>query len=112
MPSRTSSTSARLLAPLALIACAIALLAVVTASTGDDDGSGGEVSGTASQPTTSPTTAERPQRKQRKFYVVQPGDTLGGIAEKAGVPIATIEQLNPEVDAQALIAGQRIILRE
>jgi LysM repeat protein len=43
---------------------------------------------------------------------VEEGDTLGAIAEKTGVPVETIELLNPEVDPQALIAGQKLQLRE
>lgn len=112
MPSRSSSTSARLLAPLALVACAIAILAVVTSATDGDEPSNGQATGTATEATQSPTAPNRQRRPQRRRYTVQPGDTLGGIAEKTGVPVATIQELNPEVDAQALIAGQKITLRE
>ena len=46
-----------------------------------------------------------------RTYRVQVGDTLGGIADKTGVPLDRIEELNPDVDPQAMTAGQRIKLR-
>jgi LysM repeat protein len=53
-----------------------------------------------------------PRRKSRaKFYLVQPGDSLTRIASKRGVPLATLEALNPNVDPNALQTGQRIRLR-
>ena len=43
-------------------------------------------------------------------YSVKPGDVLSAIAETTGVSLATIERLNPDVDAKALHAGQQIKL--
>jgi LysM repeat protein len=43
-------------------------------------------------------------------YVVQPGDTLSGIAAKTGVPLATLEQLNPGISPNALAVGQKLRL--
>ena len=34
--------------------------------------------------------------------MVQPGDTFGGIAQKEGIPIARLEELNPKLDTQLL----------
>ena len=48
----------------------------------------------------------------RARYTIKTGDTLGAIAEKTGVPVERLEELNPELDPQALVAGQRIKLRE
>ena len=36
--------------------------------------------------------------------MVQPGDTFGGIAQKEGIPVARLEQLNPKLDTQLLPA--------
>jgi LysM repeat protein len=47
-----------------------------------------------------------------KFYVVKPGDSLSGIAAKTGVPIATIEALNPHLNPNALQPSQRLKLRQ
>jgi len=106
---------ARILAPLALLACAIALLLVVGAALGGDDdtGSGGSGAQTSEQATTAETTAtEAPARPRPRTYTVKAGDNLDLIAEKTGVPRETLEELNPEVDPFALDIGQQITLRE
>ena len=102
-----------LLAPLALVAVAVAVVVVIANSdvTGGDDDNGGEVTTTQASDTETTTTPNR-QRRQRRNYVVKPGDSFGSIAEKTGVSIAQLEQLNPDVDPQALVVGQRIKLRE
>jgi LysM repeat protein len=46
-----------------------------------------------------------------KAYVVENGDTLTSIAHKTGVPVATILELNPGVDPQILISGERLKLK-
>jgi len=46
------------------------------------------------------------------FYVVKPGDSLSGIAAKTGVPITTIESLNPHVNPNRLQPSQRLRLRQ
>jgi LysM repeat protein len=46
-----------------------------------------------------------------KFYVVQSGDTLTSIAHENGVPVARILRLNPGVDPQILISGEKLKLR-
>jgi LysM repeat protein len=90
-PSR--SPVARALAVVALVAAAIVLAVVISGSTG---GSGGNA---ASGQHASPASHSKPKGK---YYVVQPGDTFGGIAEKEGIPIARLEQLNPNLDTQLL----------
>ena len=46
------------------------------------------------------------------FYTVKTGDTLGGIAATVGVSVTRLQELNPELDPQALVSGQKIRLRE
>ena len=46
-----------------------------------------------------------------KFWTVQAGDTFGVISSKSGVPVATIEQLNPNVKSTSLFIGQKLRLR-
>jgi len=46
-----------------------------------------------------------------KTYVVQSGDTLTSIAHRTGVPVARILRLNPGVDPQILISGEKLKLR-
>ena len=113
MPPQTTRSPARLLAPIALVACAFALVVVVAASdvTG---GGGGDKSASDDSPPPSAGTTEReqPPKKQKRSYTVQLGDSLGAIAEKTGVDVETIQLLNPELDPQSLTVGQKIKLRE
>jgi LysM repeat protein len=44
-------------------------------------------------------------------YTVRSGDTLGLIASRFGVSVAQIEQLNPNLNPNALQVGQRVRLR-
>jgi LysM repeat protein len=100
----------RLLAPLALLLVAGAVAMVVLNSNIADGDDGGEVS-TTPETSTERTTTTRSGRPLRRFYRVKPGDSFGAIAEKTNVPIERLEALNPEVDPQALVVGQRIRLR-
>jgi LysM repeat protein len=97
---------ARFLAPLALVAFAVALLMIV--QSGGSDG-GGEEPSSNSQPSATATATATPKRK-RKVYVVKPGDTPSGIAEKTGVSLEQLEKANPDLDPQLLAPGQRIKL--
>lgn len=45
------------------------------------------------------------------FYTVEANDTLTGISVKTGVPVPTLETLNPSIDPNALQTGQRLRLR-
>jgi len=103
--------AARLLAPLALLLAAGAVLVVVQASTKSEGSGGDSDNDTAADRTTPQETREQP-RPQRPNYTVKLNDTLGLISEKTGVPVERIEELNPELDSQNLIVGQKIKLRE
>jgi LysM repeat protein len=98
---------ARFLAPLALVAFAVALLMVI--SSGDRDETGEVPAGETRPAATATATADRPRRR-RKVYVVEPGDTPSGIAEKTGVSLEQLEKANPDLDPQLLAPGQRIRL--
>jgi hypothetical protein len=107
---------ARLLAPLALIASVVAVLAIVLGSGavgGEDDGT--ERADTrdapAAQDGTTATERERRQRT-RSTYTIKANDTLSGIAEANGTTVERLQELNPELDPQGLVAGQKIKLRE
>jgi LysM repeat protein len=114
MPPRTSRSSARIFAPLALAVCAVAVLIVIGGSVGGggDSSDGDSAPPEQSDPTTAATSTTEAEARQRATYTVEPGDTLGAIAESTGVPVETLQELNPELDPQALIAGQKIKLRE
>jgi LysM repeat protein len=99
---------ARFLAPLALVACGIALYMVVTDSQTSSNGSGSPNRATDARPTATAT----PERKGPRRYRVKVGDTPSSIAEKTGVPLEDILRLNPDLDPQTIQVGQRIRLRQ
>lgn len=106
-----SSSSARILAPVALAICAVAVLIVIGGSIGGGDDSSGGGTPAAETSTQSSGATTTTGKRQPATYTVKSGDTLGGIAETTGVPVETLQELNPELDPQALIAGQKIQLR-
>ena len=101
---------ARLLAPLALVAFVIALLVVINSSGVDGGSSGASRSSPAATKTATPAK-KKGARKQRRTYVVKPGDTPSSIAEKVNVPLSQIQELNPKLDDQTLNVGDRIKIR-
>jgi LysM repeat protein len=114
MHAQGRSSFARLIAPLALIACAAAVTALVLGSgvVGDDGGS--ETAGTRDLPaaTDRTNTSERKRPRTPASYTIQANDTLTGIAEEHGTTVERLLELNPELDPQGLVAGQKIKLRE
>ena len=108
---------ARYLAPLALFASFIALVVVVgTAGSGDDDPppSAARTRPSAPAPARAPVPALRrtpaPPRAGT-VYVVKRGDLLSTIAEQTGVPSSRLLELNPEMEPQSLVPGQRLKIR-
>ena len=57
------------------------------------------------------TTTTKTKSTPKQFWTVQAGDTFGVISSKTGVPVATIEQLNPNVKSTSLFIGEKIRLR-
>jgi LysM repeat protein len=111
MPDDARSSPARLLAPLALVLFAVAFMGIVLSSGSGDGNAGGAAQGERTKAgQRERTTTER--RPRRAAYTVKVGDTLGGIAETTGVPVEDLLELNPELDPQALVSGQKIKLRE
>ena len=90
------------------MACAVAVFIVIGSSTGD--GGGDTKGGSADSQRT--TRTETAPRQLRASYTVKTGDTLGAIAEKTGLTVERLQELNPELDPQALVSGQKIKLRE
>jgi LysM repeat protein len=106
---RRVSIIARVLAPLALAAAVIAVLIVVSGSTPSSEESshrhhakGGNDKPDQSQPAD--------QDENQDTYVVQAGDTLDGIAQENGVSVAKLQELNENVDTQALVPGSTLKL--
>jgi LysM repeat protein len=62
--------------------------------------------------TTAPTvTTTRAKRVVKRFYTVAAGDSFGVISTKTGVPVATIERLNPTASSTSLHVGQRLRIK-
>jgi len=104
---KSSSAGARALAAGALICGILILIVVVAASLGGGDSNGGGHRSNAGKT----SSGSRPQQKTPAFYVVEAGDTLTSIAHRTGVSVARIQDLNPEVDPQVLVSGEKLKLR-
>jgi LysM repeat protein len=107
----------RYVAPAAfLLAATIAILLVRSglqagsppAMTTTASGAPTQPNKTVSSPATAGTTATA---SGPRFWTVQAGDTFGVISMKSGVPVATIQQLNPNVKSTSLFIGQKLRLR-
>jgi LysM repeat protein len=109
---RPRRSPVRLLAPVALVVAVGAVGYVVTSSMSSGDDNGGDNANRTAEPRPRQDGRQERRRPQRTFYRVRLNDTLGLIAEQTGVPVEQLEELNPELDPQNLIVGQRIRLRE
>jgi LysM repeat protein len=111
--SRRSRGLARLVAVLALAGFVIAFLVVLSNSgTNNSPSTTTPPSNSTPSSTTESTTNTTSKFAHRRTYVVKTGDTLGAIAIKTGVSVSTLEDLNPGLDPQGLVAGQKLKLRE
>ncbi len=124
MPDQGRRSPARILAPLALVVFALVFFAIVLgAGSGSGSGGGGssggaKTSGTSTEASRTGTTSKQERTTTqakgggKATYTVKVGDTLGSIAESTGVPVETLLELNPDLDPQALVSGQKVKLRE
>jgi len=119
MSAHPQSTS-RLLAPAALVVFAIVFLIVVVASLGGDGDTtdSDRASSTTSQQDGGRDRAQRRARRRARtpspnarFYTVRAGDNLALIASRTGISLEELRTLNPTLDPQALVTGQRVRLR-
>jgi LysM repeat protein len=84
----------------------VIVLIAATLGGGDDGGGSGRGSNPAGHADQAQGTGQTP-----KSYEVQSGDTLTSIAHETGVPVAVIIKLNPGVDPQILVSGEKLKLR-
>jgi LysM repeat protein len=104
--NKRTSASARVLAVTALV---IALIVAIVAISGALGGSNSDGSGSGKH---GGKHAHKTHHKHvPASYEIESGDTLISIAHRTGVPVRTIEELNPEVDPQILVAGEQLKLR-
>ncbi len=108
----------RLLAPVAVGVFAVALLIVLITSGALSGGASSESADSArSSAERQGERSERPRGRRERSrasasYTIKAGDTLGSIAGDKEVSVERIQELNPQLDPQALTAGQRFRLRE
>jgi hypothetical protein len=112
----------RILAPVALVAFGAAFVLVLTSGGGGGGGGGGGANAAEKARDLGPSVGRRAGAHQRRaaaesgqlpqsVYIIKAGDTLGGIAQKTGVPVSKLEDLNPGLDPSGLQAGQQLKLR-
>jgi LysM repeat protein len=104
---------ARFMAPLALVAFALALFIVVSNTTDDGNSPDARDTSQPAQSTAAPNGGGggKKRKKPPRSYTVKSGDTPSGIAEKVNVPLDQIFELNPDLDPQTLTPGTKIKLR-
>ena len=107
--SKGSSAPARVFAVTALV-CAIAIILFVVV-TSLDEGGGGSGKGGGSKNQVTQGEKKGGKGNFKGAYVVQNGDTLSSISHETGVPVSQIIELNPGVDPQILISGEKLKLR-
>jgi len=89
----------------------IAFYSVVFSGGGGKEADPAGSSGTRPVATTpSEKEAARKRRKSSRSYTVKAGDTPSSIADDAGIPLAELLDLNPDIDPQALSPGQKLKL--
>jgi LysM repeat protein len=105
MPDYKPNYFVRAFAVIALAAALVLVVVVVLTTSGDSDNGG---NGKATKEHVSKVGR---QAIRKGAWIVHSGDTLGEISVKTGIDQNTLLQLNPDVDPQALLEGQRIALR-
>lgn len=86
------------------------MIVVIAAALGGGDDGGGSGGGSGHAGHVKQGQAH-PAANAPKTYEVQSGDTLTSIAHETGVPVAVILKLNPGVDPQILVSGEKLKLR-
>ena len=105
MPDYKPNHFVRAFAVIALVAALVLVVVVVLMTSGDSDNGG-------NQKAAKEHVSKVGRKAVRKgVWIVHSGDTLGKISVKTGIDQDTLLQLNPDVDPQALLEGQRIALR-
>ncbi|HWI95958.1 MAG TPA: LysM domain-containing protein [Solirubrobacterales bacterium] len=104
--NKRTSASARVLAVTALVVALVVAIVAISGALG-----GGDSNGSGSGKHGAKQTHKTHHKHVPATYEIEYGDTLISIAHHTGVPVRTIEKLNPEIDPQILVAGEELKLR-
>ena len=110
MQERQANPFARIVAVIALLTAFMLVAVVFVTDSGDSDNGDGNGGGNGDVVVGEPTKQGQ-QALDRGFYVVKEGDTLAQIAADTGLELDDLVELNPQLDPQALIAGEQVRLR-
>jgi hypothetical protein len=110
MPQQQPNQFARVVAVFAL-GVAFLLVIITIASSGGDSNDEDSAADADAVENTGPT-AKGERALENGVWVVGEGDTLVSISEETGIDLEELVELNPDIDPQALIEGQRISLRQ
>src|SRR4051794_15384720 len=101
----------RILAPAAVVAFGLALVLVIATTSGSGGGGNPQSTNLERQDLGAKKRAgRRASILEKGTYTVKLDDTLGSIADKTGVPVGRLMELNPDLDPQTLHEGQKIKL--
>lgn len=100
-------TPARWLGPIALLAVAGAIAVLANGTVGSRSAS----DKTAAPVKTVSVKVKTSKRATPSYYTVRQGDVLSVIAERFGVDVDRLQQLNPTLDPRLLRPGMRLRLR-
>jgi LysM repeat protein len=107
--NQRSSAPARTIAVAALVCGFLVVVVIVATSLGGGDSGGSDGRSRAGKAAKNGRAGDG--KEAPKAYVVQNGDTLTSIAHRTGVSVARIQELNPGVDPQILVSGEKLKLR-
>jgi LysM repeat protein len=105
-PEMVGRNTARFVAPVALVVIAVGAYLIVTQHLNSSSPASSKGHLVGSRP------RARGRYARASSYTVQPGENLTAISSKTGIPVQTLEQLNPSLDPNSLQTGQRLRLRQ
>jgi LysM repeat protein len=108
--SRADLTVARIAAPAVFLVAVIVLISLLFQSgvIGGDDQAKVAKPVPAAAKTKSASAKPTATVAATKIYVVKAGDTPSGIAEKYGISLARLQELNPDADFTTLVVGVKL----
>lgn len=98
---KPTSWTARVLAPIVLVAVAAAIVLVISGTLADEDGEGDSTQSTA-QTSETGCQPDADQAVKDGFYVVKVGDNFTTIAAKTCISVQRLQELNPNLDSFGL----------